>query len=760
MRLRAKILLSVAVTLACQGIVAAEIQLTDIQVNGLQRISEGTVFTYLPIDVGDQFDKASSPRLIRSLYQSGLFDDIKLGIDGSVLVVQVSERPSIHEVTFSGNKDINSEQLEEALTKAKLTKGRVFNQATLENMERELRQQYLARGKYNAQIEAEVIELGNNQVDIKMNISEGVVSKIRRVNIVGNKAFTESKLTKEFNSGVPSWWAFLSSKDEYAQPKLQGDLESLRSFYLDRGHLNFNVDSTNVTITPDKRDMYITINIDEGDVYNVSEVKLRGDLILDEADLLKVLRVSKGEVFSRAALTRSSTLLEDKLGAEGYAFARVAVVPEVDTETNQVGLTFVMESGQKVYVRRINFHGNYKTRDEVFRREMRQLEGSWYSSPNVKRSRVRLQRLGFVESVNIEKTRVPGRSDLVDLDITVTERLSGSFSVGAGLSQNQGFLFNLGLKQDNAFGTGNRLNLDFNNSSANTVYSIGYTNPYYTVDGISRGFSAFYRTTDSAENSVASYLSDRYGVSVNYGIPLTEYDRLSFSLGYQKNTIQTTNRTPTEITDFLEENGDSYDLYILNSTYTHDTRDRTVFATEGNLQRLRLELSIPGSDLDYYKVSYRNQWLKPISDTYTFSIRGDLSYGEGTSGTSDLPFFEKYYAGGINSVRGYESNSLGPLTSTNAPFGGNMRVLTSAEIFFRAPFAKDNPSVRMGLFVDAGNVFSSVDDFSESTLRTSAGVSFEWLSPVGPLTFSLARALNEEKDDKTQRFQFSIGGGF
>ncbi|MGV6857357.1 MAG: outer membrane protein assembly factor BamA [bacterium] len=760
MRKPIKLLLPLAVALACQQIQAREIPVSDIQVQGLERISKGTVYTYLPIDVGERFDTRSSARLIRSLYESGLFDDIQIGVDGNTLVVKVKERPSIHEVSFEGNKDIPDDKLEEALKKAKLSRGRVYNRSVLEKIKQELRQQYLARGKYNVKIDAQVEQLDNNQVDVNINISEGVASKIRRVNIVGNKRFNEKKLTKDFNSGVPSWWAFLSTKDEYARPKLQGDLETLKSFYLDKGYLNFNVDSTNVTITPDKKDMYITINVDEGEIYNVSDVKLRGDLIVSEEELKKLIEIEPGDVFSRATLTRTTSLLEDKLGGEGYAFARVSVIPDIDQKAKTVGLTFVVEPGQRVYVRRINIHGNYKTRDEVFRREMRQLEGAWYSTPEVKRSRVRLQRLSFIESVNIEKNRVPGRSDLVDLDITVAERLSGSFSAGAGYSQNQGVLFNLGLKQDNAFGTGNRLNVEFNNSAVSTVYSVGYTNPYYTVDGVSRGFSAFYRTVDSAENSVASYLSDRYGVSMNYGIPLTEYDRLGFSIGAQRNKIKTTGSTPTEITDFLADNGDDYSLYILNATYTHDTRDRTVFATEGNLQRLRFEAAIPGSDLDYFKASYRNQWLTKLSDDYTFSLKGDLSYGEGTNGTTDLPFFEKYYAGGINSVRGYEANSLGPLASTDRPFGGNARVLGSAEVFFRAPFAKENPSVRMGVFVDAGNVFTTAEDFDETELRLSSGLSFEWLSPVGPLVFSLAKAIDPQEEDKTQTFQFSLGGSF
>lgn len=762
--------LAVAAALLAGNAVSAEIVVSDIKVLGLQRISEGTVFTYLPVDVGERFADKDSGKLINSLYESGLFDDVQVGIDGSQLVVSVRERPSINEVTFSGNKDIPSDQLEEALTKAKLAKGQVYNRSVLDRMERELKQQYLANGKYNVKVNAEVTELENNRVDIEMKISEGVVSKIKSVSIVGNEAFTDKRLMKDFNSGIPSWWAFLSSKDEYSRPKLQGDLETLRSFYLDKGYLNFNIDSTDVTVTPDKRDIYISIGVDEGDIYSVSDVDLKGELVFPESELRSLIKIEPGEIFSRAKLTATSTALEDKLGSEGYAFARVSVVPAVDEQAKTVGITFIVDPGERVYVRRISFIGNYKTRDEVFRREMRQLEGGWFSTTDLKRSKVRLQRLSYVESVDIRRVRVPGRNDLLDLEVSIAERLSGSFTVGAGYSQNQGFLFNLGLSQANAFGTGNRLNLEFNNSSSNTVYSVSYTNPYYTVDGVSRGFSAFYRTTDSAEESVAAYLADRFGVGVNYGIPLTEYDRLGFNLGYQNIQIKTTSSTPVEINGriadgdsedgFLTLNGDEYDLYLLNTSFTHDTRDRTVFPRSGNLQRVNLEAAIPGSDLDYYKLSYRNQWVAPVGETSAFSLKGDISYGDAFGDTSDLPFFEKYYAGGINSVRGYDSNSLGPRTSADDPFGGNFRVLASAECFFRAPFAKENPSVRMGLFVDAGTVFENEDEFEADEIRSSAGVSFEWLSPVGPLTFSLAKALNDEPNDDLQQFQFSIGGSF
>ena len=755
-----------AILFSCQTFADGFI-IKDIQVQGLERISSGAVFSQMAIDIGDRFDTTQSSDLIRSLYKSGFFDDIALGHDGDVLIVKVKERPAIADISFEGNKDIPTDKLKEALEQADIAKGRVFNRSVLEDLERELRQQYFSRGKYNLKIDTEVKELKDNRVDIDIKISEGVVTKIKRVNIIGNTHFADQELMKDFGSGIPSWWALLSSKDEYSKQKLAGDLEILRSFYLDRGYVNFNIDSTQVTITPDKKDIFVTINITEGEKYSVSDVTFGGNLIYPEKELRKELTLTEGETFSRAKIATSTKALKDKLGAEGYAFSEVDVIPKLGEADNTAALTFQVKPGKRVYVRRINFYGNSKTRDEVLRREMRQMEGGWFSTPKVNRSRVRIQRLPFIESINIERKRVAGRDDLVDLDIRVTERFAGSFSANVGYSEGQGLVFGLSLNQENAFGSGQRLALELNNSKANNTYSISFTDPYYTLDGVSRGFTAFYRTTDAKEANVSAYLADRWGLGMNYGIPLTEYDFIRFNLNYEHTKIKTTDDTPQEIDRFLAENGDDYGMFLLSSSYSHDTRDRTIFPNEGNLQRFRLEATVPGSDLDYYKTSYRSLWFWPINDTYTFSTMADVAYGDGYGGTSELPFFERYYAGGIRSVRGYDSNSLGPLSTPREgrgtvgdPFGGNFRLLANAQIYFPAPFAKDNKSARMSLFFDAGNVFSDPDDFEASELRTSVGLSFEWLTPVGPLVFSLADPINDKPGDDKQSFQFSIGGVF
>ena len=748
-----------AIVYSCQGL-ADEFVITDIQVQGLERISSGAVFSYMPLDIGDRFDTDRSSELIRSIYKSGFFDDITLGRDGDVLIVKVKERPAIADISFEGNKDIETDQLEEALKQADIARGRVFNRSVLENLERELRQQYFSRGKYNLKIDTDVTELADNRVDINIKISEGVVTKIKRVNIIGNQRFSDEELMGDFGSGVPGWWALLSSKDEYSKQKLAGDLEALRSFYLDRGYVNFNIDSTQVTITPDKKDIYVTINITEGEKYSLSDIKFSGDLVFPEEELQKELTLAPDETFSRARISSSTKALKDKLGSEGYAFAEVDVIPQLGDKDNTAALNFQVKPGKRVYVRRINFYGNSKTRDEVLRREMRQMEGGWYSTPKVNRSRVRLQRLPYIESVNLERKRVPGRDDLVDLDVTVSERFAGSFSANVGYSQEQGFVFGLGLNQENAFGSGQRLGLQLNNSKSNTVYSVSFTDPYYTLDGVSRGFTAFYRKTNAEEANVAAYLADRWGLGVNFGVPLTEYDYIRFNLKYESTEITTTSETPQEIHDFIAANGDNYSLFLLSSSYTHDTRDRTIFPNEGNLQRLKLEATAPGSDLDYYKLSYRSLWFWPLNDAYTFSTMADVAYGGNYNDTTELPFFEKYYAGGIRSVRGFRSNSLGPLASTEDPFGGDFRVLANAQLYFPAPFAQENKSARMSLFFDAGNVFADPDDFEASELRTSVGLAFEWLTPVGPLTFSFAETLNDEPGDNTQSFQFSIGGVF
>jgi outer membrane protein insertion porin family len=732
----------------------------DIEIEGLQRIEAGTVFTYLPIEVKDEFDPKRSADILRELYKTGFFSDVSLYYRGSVLVVKVVERPAIADIKFSGNKDISDEDLTNALKGVGIAKGRVFNRSILERLENELLQQYFARGKYNVQVKTAVSELPRNRVDIDIDISEGEVAKIKHVNIVGNEEYNDKDLKKDFDSGVSPWYLFFSSKDKYSKQKLAGDLEKLRTHYLDQGYLKFNIDSTQVSITPDKKDIYITINIDEGDKYEVSEVKLLGRFVVPEEELRGLMSIHEGEIFSRNNVVRTTDAISQRLGSEGYAFANINPIPEVDDQRRQVSLTFYVDPGQRVYVRRINFLGNDSTRDEVFRREMRQLEGGWYSLNNINLSRRRLERLPFVESVDIQTRRVPGIDDLVDLDISITERLSGAFTVGAGFSQSQGILFNLSLTQDNFLGTGKKVGIRVDNSRVNRIYSFSYTNPFYTIDGVSRGFSVSYTETNASQARISDYNADQLSANINYGIPLTEVDTLRFSGGVEDIKIFPNANTPDEILSFLDDNGDKYINFPLSASFIHDTRNRTVFADRGNLQRVNLKVAVPGSDLNYYKTDYRNVNFFPLTENLTASLSGEVAYGDGYGGTTALPFFEHYFAGGLRTVRGYKSNSLGPRDSTGDAFGGNFRTIANAELFFPALFFENTKNVRLGVFLDAGNVFARTSDFDLSEIRTSAGASMTWLSPVGALTFSLATALNDKPGDDPEWFQFSIGTVF
>ena len=733
---------------------------SDIEVEGLQRISAGTVFTYLPVKVGQTFDENEGPKVVRALYATGFFEDVQLRRRGDVLIVVVTERPSIAEITFEGNDDVPSDQLEEVLKQVGIAKGRVFNRSVLDRLQRELEQQYFARGKYNVKIDTTVDKLPRNRVDIAIKISEGQVAKIREVTIVGSGDYSEEDLLDKLDSGVPGPLAIASSRDEYSKQKLAGDLERLRSVYLDTGYVHFNIDSTQVAITPDKKDIFVTINIDEGEQYNISEVKLAGNLVLPEEEIQQLITVRAGDIFSRKKVTDTTTAITRRLGDEGYAFANVNAIPEIDEQNREIGLTLFVDPGQRVYVRRINFIGNYKTRDEVFRREMRQMESSWYSTSDIDRSKTRIQRLVYVESVNVETKRVPGADDQVDLDVTVVERLAGSFVIGAGYSQGQGVLFNMSLSQDNFMGTGKRVSVAVNNSQVNQIYSLSYTNPYYTVDGVSRGFTVFYRKTNTDKADVTRYNTNRYGANINYGIPLSEYDTGRLTFGYDKTKMIIGDSAATELHDFVDLYGDRYNTFSVEGGLTHDTRDRVIFPTSGNLQRLSLETSVPGSDLEYWRSTYSNKQHFRLYETGTLSLEGEVSYGEGYGSTYDLPFFEKYYAGGIRSLRGYKTNSLGPLDSNGDPYGGNFRVLGGAEFTFLPPGMEDVSSFRMSLFLDAGNVYADYQAFDANDIRTSAGVSAAWLSPVGPLTFSLAKALNDKPGDKLEVFQFSLGAGF
>ena len=737
----------------------------DIRVEGLQRISAGTVFSYLPVKVGDTFDDEHSVEAIRALFKTGFFKNVELQRDGDVLVVAVIERPAIGSIKLSGNKDIDTDKLTEALKQQGLAEGRVFDNSLLDKVEQELNRQYFSRGKYAVQIKTTVTPLERNRVGISIDISEGKAARIREINIVGNKVFTDKVLLKNFESGTPTWISFYTKSDQYSKQKLTADLEALRSYYLDRGYINFNIESTQVSITPDKKDIYLTINVSEGEKFTVKEVKLAGELVVPQEELIKVVDVQTGATFSRKDTTETSRKITERLGQEGYAFANINVIPEIDQPNKQVVVTFFIDPGKRVYVRRINMVGNTKTRDEVLRREMRQLEEAWIDTEKVKRSRIRLEKLAYFDAVNVETPAVPGSADQVDVNFSVVEKPSGNLLAGVGYSQSQGIILNSSVSQENFLGSGKRVVAAFNNSSVNTVYSLGYTNPYYTLDGVSRGFDVSYRRTDASNANLARFTTDVASAFVNYGIPINEFDTVRVSLGYEDTKVKTTDRTPIEFVNFLTQNSSNLGALKATTSFTRDSRDRAVFPTDGNLQSVSAAVALPGGSVEFYKLTYRTQVLFPLSKLFTLSLGGDIGYGDGYGSTTGLPFYENFYGGGPRSIRGFKENTLGPkatlpVTSSGDPLGGNFRLAGTAELFFPAPFFQDVKSVRMGTFFDFGNVYGPDENISVSDLRYSVGISAVWLSPFGALSFSVAQPLNNQQGDKLQQFQFSFGSAF
>jgi len=749
----------------------------DIKLLGLERIPDGTLLNYLPVKVGESFDNAQTSYVIQELYKTGFFKDVKLLKDGNVLVVQVLERPAISNISWSGNSDIDDKQLEEILNDLEITKGRVFKPSALDKIEQGLKQQaYFSRGKYAVRIETKITELERNRVDIDIKISEGVIAKIKQINIVGNKVFDDATLLEDLQLGVPGFFDLFSSVDEYAKPKLAADEETIKSYYQDRGYVRFSMDSTQVTITPDKKDIYITMNITEGEKYLVNEISLAGTLVVPEDELRKLILIKSGDVFSRNKMIDTKNLMTRRLGNEGYAFAKVNVIPKINDETLQVELAYFIDPGKKVYVNRISFSGNYKTNDEVLRREVRLMEGGELSNDKLERSKIRLQRLPYIEEVVVSKDPVPGTADLVDININIKERMSGSFNIGAGFSQTQGFVFNLGLTMDNLNGTGENLVLNFNNDQANKVYSVAFTDPYHTIDGISRTISMSYRERDAAAADISNYFENSYGVNLSYGIPLTEYDRLRIGVGYEATDIlRGTTNVAADVDAFLKEytdgsinaNGEpdkaTIDSYTLLASFSHDTRNRTIFATTGNSQSVSLDFTLPNSDVEYYKITYQNKFYFPINRSVTTLVRTDIAYGDGYGDNKSYPFFQRFYAGGLRTVRGFDSNSLGPRdVVTDRPIGGDIRTVASAEVIFPVPFMEKAPSsVRLSSFYDIGNVFlKDQGGFDSNELRSSVGVSFVWLAPIGPLRFSWARTLEEKEGDDKRAFQFSIGSIF
>jgi len=735
----------------------------DIRVEGIQRTEPGTVFKYLPIKVGETMTDPMATKAIKSLYSTGFFKDVRVESEGGVLVITVQERASIAQIDLSGNKSFPSDKMKEGLKGIGLAEGQIFDQSDLDGAVQEIKRQYLSQGKYGAKVEAYATPLERNRVAVRFDIEEGAISRISGINIVGNEAFTTEDLRAEFLLTTPNWMSWWNKDDQYSKQKLNADLETLKSFYLDRGYLEFNIDSTQVSITPDKEDIYITINVTEGAKYTISEIKVAGNSIIDDSEIEKLILTKAGDTFSRRKITASSKAISDRLSNEGYAFANVNPAPELNKEDHTAAFTFFVDPGKRVYVRRINIMGNSRTRDEVVRRELRQLESGWYNAKKINRSKIRLQRTNFFSDVKVETPAVPGTTDQVDMNITVAERSTGSVQFGAGLSSNEGVVFGVTVNQQNFLGTGNRVNTQINTGQVNTTYSFSYTNPYYTPDGISRGFDVYRRDVDTSTLTTSAYNSSSYGAGIRFGLPINERDGYRFGLKADFTKVELNDDSPQQYLDFCSPSlSCTSNSIVANGSWFHDTRDSIQFTHSGVHQLLSLEASLPVLDLQYYKVDYRHSWFNTFYKDFTLMLKADIGYAD-SYGDTEYPFFRNYFVGGVNSVRGYSNGSLGPTgtqISTGQEFsvGGSRKFVTNAELFFPVPFIGKSNQFRMSAFFDAGNVFDDRYDLGE--LRYSAGLGVSWISPFGPLKLVFAKALNEEETDDTESIQFQFGQQF
>ena len=789
---------------------------SDIRVEGLQRISEGTVYNYLPIGPGDVLTPSAARSAIRELYRTGFFQDIRMDREGSILVIIIIERPAIANVSMSGNKAIKEEELRRVLFDIGLSEGEVFDRLILDRLKQELIKQYFSQGRYAVSVDTRVTELDRNRVRIAIVIDEGKVAEIRHINIVGNETFTDKEIRKDFEADIKPKWKFWSKEGQYSREKLSGDMEKLRSYYLDRGYVDFSVESTQVAIGPDKRDIYITANVVEGDVYGVDEVSITGDLVIDEGTLRRLIVVQPGEIFSRKKVEQSVENITGILSNIGYAFANVNPITDVDRDNRLVSINFFVDPGKRVYIRRIQFVGNNKTKDEVLRREMRQMEGAWFSQSALDRSRIRMQRLAYFETVEIETPAVPGTDDQVDVIVTVVERPAGSFTVGLGYSQVQGLIFSLSVQQENFIGSGKRLGLGVSHSSIISSLNLSYDNPYWTDDGVSRGFYARYQEFDQGAANISTFTSSEWAVGVNFGIPVTEVDYLRSGTGFRSSQLNIGSFSciapnpddPLICDEFglvpspgdplshsLDFNGDGvisdsereFNVWDWTASWSRDSRNHFLNPSRGSAQTLSLEVAMPGSSRQYYKLMYRGAKFWPIWGGLVFSVRGNFGYGDsyddydkkslatpieaevpfGDCDPTDLvrldtglPFYEHFYSGGVRDLRGYDDNTLGPKDGFCRSVGGDFKVNGGVELALPTPFVGASSGTRIALFVDTGYVYENISAFEVSKLRGSFGLSVTWEAPIGPIVISYAFPFNDKPGDRTEDLQFSFGTTF
>ena len=783
---------------------ASAFTVSDIRVDGLQRIGAGTVFTYLPIERGDTVDSTRIGEAMRALYKTGFFEDIRFDREGSILVISVTERPAINTLKISGNKDIKTEDLMSNLKEIGIAEGETYDRLALDRVTLELNRAYNNRGKYNVQINPTITRLDRNRVDVTINVNEGKAAKIRHINLIGNEKFDEETLRESWESNESNWLSWYRRDDQYSREKLSGDLEKLNEYYLDRGYVDFSIDSTQVSISPDKRDMFVTASMTEGEQYTVDDVQVTGDTVLSQEQIQRYVFIRKGQTFSRALLELTSDAITNTLGNIGYAFASVNPIPTIDREKRTVGINLQVVPGPRVTVRQIRFKGNTRTTDEVLRREMRQFEGSWYSQAAIDRSKVRLQRLGFFESGSVEAQTVPvpGSNDQVDVVFNVKETTSGSFTFGFGYSQLSGLTTTLQLSQNNFLGTGNQISTEIQRNAYLQRYSFSFLNPYFTDEGMSLGYNLWWREFDNSDFNTAQYSSTSAAGQVVFGVPLTENDSISVVFGIDRNQILAyPGSSPQSVVDYIDAFGKStFHSWRTELGWARDTRNDFYAPSYGTYQRASAEITLPGSTAEYYKLNYEFSKYWPLNRALVLNTRFQLGYGDSygkdtiritctlqgqqppipkaTYSDADcapgstferalvgtgLPFFENFYAGGVRSVRGYRDNTLGPVdfaaySTLRQPIGGSLKTVGSLEMFF--PTLLDTTSARVSAFVDVGNVFKDVHSYNTSELRASAGVALLWRAPVGPISISYAFPFRNQPDDELERLQFTFGGAF
>jgi outer membrane protein insertion porin family len=764
-------LLAAAAFALCSGRALAVEPFTvqDIRIEGIQRTEAGTVFSYLPVKVGDTFTDEKGSEAIKALYATGFFKDVRVDVEGKVLVVMVEERPAIASVSFTGIKEFDKDTLTKALKEIGVGESRIYDRSAVDRAEQELKRQYLSRGLYAAKITTTVTPVERNRVNVTFAVEEGEAARIKQINIVGNKDFSDSTLAEQLKLTTPGWFTWYTKNDQYSKAKLATDIDTLRSFYLDRGYIEMQVNSTQVSISPDKKDIYVTININEGDKYTVSDVKLEGEMFGMNKDMESLVQVKKGDVYSGAKLNATTKKIADRMGNFGYAFTNVNASPTLDHEKKQVALDILVDPGKRVYVNQINITGNTKTRDEVVRREMRQFENSWYDGEKIKLSRDRVDRLGYFKDVNVETPEVAGSTDQVDVNMAVTEKPTGNIMVGAGYSQTDKVSLTGSIQQANAFGSGNTIGVDVNTSTTYRTIAVTQTNPYFTDDGVSRSYQVYLRTIRPPVDNIGQYVVKTTGANVNYGVPFSELDTIYFGLGIENTVVDTQNgdsASPTLYQTYVKDFGDPSGFgtakttsFPLTAAWQRDSRDSALVPTSGRFQKANFEISTVGS-LKYYRAGYQHQYFQPLfSNAVTLATNAEFDYGAGLGGVP-YPVFKNYYAGGIGTVRGYDGNGLGQVRDQYGDSqGGSKRVLGSVELQMPFPGSGQDRTLRWFTFFDSGQVYAPSEKmFSE--LRYSVGVGISWISPIGPIKLSYGKALNASPTDQVQAFQFQLGTGF